>query len=237
MFVLLVLLLFFVIAWVWRRRWARRQRTLRIRQLRAWVANHHVLDPAVQQWMQRLSAAEAEELLQLLQGYCTSLNWELNWLFAPQIKKAPALKIVLEESISAYIHAILVSLQMEEDVQAYQAYLAFEKKPTARKQGAFVEALYRKIDHGQLPPSAKTRLSRFMGKAAPWKAATSTVGPRKAATRKEQVAAIQQAFEHDPARTMAALKAVLVSDSPLPLPPEQQLFTSALAVPSVAAPA
>ncbi|MCB0107634.1 MAG: hypothetical protein KDE53_17055, partial [Caldilineaceae bacterium] len=137
-------------------------------------------------------------LLDLLDGYCKSLNWELRWLFAPQIKKAPALRLALEESVSAYVRAILHSLQMEADIQAYQAYVAFEKNPTGRKQRTLVQQLYQKVNDDHFTPPTKRLLGRFR---------------RKDPTTKAQVAAIQQAFERDPARTMALLKDVLAADA------------------------
>ncbi|MEZ4664711.1 MAG: hypothetical protein R2911_44830 [Caldilineaceae bacterium] len=195
---ILLIIALFAVGMVWRRTRAAKQRRQQIAQLRRWATEHNALEPALQQWIQRLSTTEAEVLLELLNGYCTSLNWELNWLFAPQIQKAPALKMVLEESVSAYARAILHSLQMEADVAAFHAYVAFEKKPNARKQRPLVQQLYAKVNDAQLTPPTK----RFLGRFA-----------RKEASTKAQVAAIQQAFERDPARAMAALKQVLATEA------------------------
>ncbi|MEZ4678312.1 MAG: hypothetical protein R2932_29265 [Caldilineaceae bacterium] len=194
----IVILTLFIIGSWWRRSRAAKQRRWQIEQLRRWAAEHDALEPPLQQWIQRLPATEAQVLLELLNGYCTSLNWELNWLFAPQIAKAPELKSVLEESVSAYARAILHSLQMEVDVAAYQAYVALEKKPMARKHRSLVEQLYQKVnDERLLPPP-----HRFWGRFS-----------RKSASSKAQVAAIQQAFERDPAQAMAALKEILATDA------------------------
>ena len=194
----IIIAILLIIGVVWRRRRAMKQRRRQIEQLRRWAAQHSELEPALQQWIQRLPAAEAHVLLDLLNGYCTSLNWELTWLFAPQIQKAPELKRVLEESISAYVRAILYSLHMEADVAAFHTYVAFEKKPTARKHRPLVERLYQKVNHERLTPPTK----RFFGRFA-----------RKEASTKEQIAAIQQAFERDPVHAMAALKQVLAADA------------------------
>lgn len=197
LFVILLLILFYI-GVIWRRRRARKQREQRIEQLRQWAAEHRLLEPALQQWIQRLPAPEAQILLELLDGYCTSLNWELNWLFAPQIKKAPALKLALEENVSAYARAVLHSLQMEADVRAYQAYVTFEQKPHAPKQKSLVQQLYHKVNDETFVPPTKRFFSRF---------------GRKNHTNPDQVAIIQQAFERDPARAMAALKEVLATDA------------------------
>ncbi|MEZ4713388.1 MAG: hypothetical protein R3A44_39745 [Caldilineaceae bacterium] len=175
-----------------------KNRRRQIEQLRSWAAAHSALEAPLQEWILRLPPTEAEVLWGLLDGYCTSLNWELSWLFAPQIAKAPALKAVLEESVSAYARAIVHSLQMEADVAAYQAYSAFAKNPTARKQRHLVEQLYQKIDDAHLTPPTKRLLGRL--------------GSKKVST-KNKAAAIQQAFERDPARAMAALKQVLDADA------------------------
>lgn len=182
----------------WQKRRALKRRQLQIRQLRQWASEHDALEPVLQQWLQRLTAAEAETLYTLLSGFCASLNWELSWLFAPQIQKAPELKRALEESVSAYARAILLSLQMEADVAAYQAYVAFAKKPSARKQRPLVEQLYQKLDQVEPAPVAK----RFFGRAS-----------RKKLTPKQQVAAIQAAFDKHPAQTMHLLKEVLAGDA------------------------
>lgn len=180
------------------RRWQlRRRKQARIHQLRTWIAQNQALDPVLQQWVQFLPPNEAELLLDLLNGYCTSLKWKLDWLFAPQLEKAPVLKSVLEESISAYTRAILLSLQLEEDVRAYEVYLAFEKSPT-RKQRVIVQRLYARINSENLIPPNQQFLRRFVSRSM---------------TYREQVAAIQHSFDRDPASAMAALKAVLTSEA------------------------
>lgn len=196
--IVIAIILLLTVGLYWRTTRARNLRRLRIAQLRQWAVEHDALEPALQEWIQRLPTTEAQVLLDLLDGYCTSLNWELNWLFAPQIKKAPVLKVALEESVSAYARAILHSLQMEADVQAYQVYVAFEKKPTARKQRTLVAQLYQKVNEERLTPRTK----RFFGRFS-----------QKDASRKDQVSAIQQAFDRDPAQAMAALKEVLATDA------------------------
>lgn len=208
--ILFIIVLFFGVGLFWRRARTRKQRVLRIAQLRQWAADHGALEPALQQWIQRLPADKAQILLELLDGYCASLNWELNWLFAPQIAKAPELKLVLEESVSAYARAILHSLQMEADVAAYQAYVALEKDPNARKQQPLVEQLYEKVNHEQLTPPTK----RFFGRFS-----------RKGASAKAKIAAIQQAFDRDPALAMAALKEVLAADAGITVAQVRQELT------------
>jgi len=195
---LLTLSLIAIINHFWQKRQAAKRRQLQIRQLRKWASEHETLEPVLQQWLQRLTTAEAETLYTLLNGFCTSLNWELSWLFAPHIQKAPELKRALEESVSAYARAILLSLQMEADVVAYQAYLEFAKKPNARKQRPLVEQLYHKLDQAEPAPAAK----RFFGRIG-----------RKKSTPQQQVATIQAAFDHHPAKTMQLLKEVLASDA------------------------
>ncbi len=208
--ILILLLVVLVVRFFWQRWRTHKTRRLQLTQLRQWAAAHDALEPPLQRWLQRLPASEAQVLLELLDGYCKSLNWELHWLFAPQIKKAPALKVALEESVSAYVRAILHSLQMESDVQAYQAYVAFEKNPTGRKQRALVQQLYQKVNDEHLTPPTKRLLGRFR---------------RKDPTPKAQVAAIQQAFERDPARAMALLKDVLTADAAVTVAQVRQELT------------
>ena len=196
--IIIILLSLFILGVIWRRKRDRQHKQARIQQLRTWAAHHQAIEPTLQQWMLRLPAAEAEVLLDLLNGYCTSLNWELGWLFAPQIEKAPALQAALAESVSAYAQTILRSLQMAEDVRAYHAYLAFDKKPTARKHRELVQQLYAKIDNQGATAPAKKFFRRF---------------GKKTATRQQQIDAIRQAFERDPAHTMALLKETLLGEA------------------------
>lgn len=221
MFLLMIIFLLLLLALTtfWRRRQERKQKRASVLQLRAWAAGHQALDPALQQWIARLSANEAELLFDLLNGYCTSLQWELTWLFTPQIKKAPALQSIVEESVSHYARTILIALQMESDVQAYQTYVAFEQKPTARSHRLLVEQLYHKIDQGGLTPPVKRFWSRFS---------------RKGATTKQQITAIQQAFERDPAKTMEFLKEALSTDAAVVVQQVRHELDSTLLVSSAA---
>lgn len=179
-------------------RWrvAHRKQT-RLRQLRTWATESSTLDPLLQQWFQQMSPPELELMLELLQGYCASLQWELDWLFTPQIKNAPALHTALVESVSAYARTILLSLQMAEDVRVYQIYLAFEKRPNARRQQMLVEQLYAKIHDQHETPTVRGFFRKFSGSSM---------------THSERVAAIQQAFAREPGRTMAALKEVVSAE-------------------------
>lgn len=195
---ILLVLSLLAVGMLWRRWRARKQRTRQIEQLRRWAADHEALEPALNKWIQNLPATQAQVLWELLDGYCTSLNWELSWLFAPQIEKAPELKTVLEESVHNYARAILHSLQMEVDVVAYQTYVAFDKKPTARKHRPLVEQLYQKVNEERLTPPT----NRIFGWFAP-----------KGPTRKTQITTIQQAFERNPTQAMAALREILVADA------------------------
>lgn len=179
------------------RRWRMLYRKqLRVRQLRTWAAESTLLDPVSKQWIRALPRPQLEVLLDLVQGYCVSLKWELDWLFAPQLQQAPALYSALEESIVAYIHAILLSLQMVDDVQAYRLYLTFDKRPHARRQRALVQELYAKIHHQRPVPKVQGVFSRFS---------------RSPSTHQAQINAIRQAFAQEPARTMAAFKEVVVA--------------------------
>lgn len=211
MFILLMLLFFLtMIAYLMqRRRTHRRQQTL-IRKLYAWADHAPTLESDLQRWMYRLPPAEASVLVDLLSGYCSSLNWELTWLFAPQIERAPVLKHAIEESVSAYVRAILTSLQLENDVQAYHAYVEFARKPQARKQRRIVKSLYPKVQTEGIiaqedPPRKWGFLPRFSSK--------ENKARKKLPPRKEQIAIIQQAFEQNPTRMMELLKQTLTDDA------------------------
>jgi len=173
----------------------------RIRHLQTWGTQSAMIDPVARQWLQQLPHTQLEVLLDLLQGYCASLNWELDWLFDPQLKKAPALHAALEESVATYLRVLLLSLQMTEDVHAYHAYLAFDKQPYAHRQRMLAQQLYARLHHQRVPPKVQGFFSRFS---------------RTTRRYQDQVTAIRQAFADDPARAMAALKAVLVAEEAVP---------------------
>lgn len=214
MFVVLILiLLLFGINLLWQRRRERQRKLALTRQLYAWAGKQATLDPVLQQWIKRLPANEAAVLVELLEGYCHSLQWELAWLFAPQIERAPVLKAALEESVMTYAHSLLTALQMEADVQAYQTYVMFSGKPAARKHRPLVGKLYKQLDQAGLtvvpePPTKASFLRRYLPQRP-----TNAKAAQKALTHKEQVATIQRVFTQEPARAMESLKQVLLQDA------------------------
>ena len=193
----LVVITLIAISIVLPRRRAQRKKAAEIRLLRAWIVENQMLDPVLQLWAQHLTATEAGVFLDLLRGYCSSLKWELNWLFTPQIEKAPELKAALEEGVGDYARNILLSVQMEDDVKAYYAYLDFAKNPGARSQRLRVNRLYQRLAEGDALPSDEGILDRFSAKAS---------------TRRERIAAIKHVFDRDPARAMQALKEVVITE-------------------------
>jgi len=203
-----LILLFFVIKFIWQRRRAYRHKRALTQQLRTWAGQQTMLDPTLQQWIAGLSTAEATVLVELLQGYCTSLNWELSWLFAPQIKKAPALQQALEESVMVYARSILHSLQLEEDVRTYHAYLALMRRPAERRQRWLVQRLYAGLHAAGLTAPEEQRVKRgFFIRRSVRKTAEKPPPP------KAQIAAIQQAFDHHPVLAMTLLKQALSEEA------------------------
>ena len=193
------------------RRKRRRRKQAMIRQLYAWAETNSTLEPELKQWIQRLPDADAALLVEQLTAFCAKLNWELTWLFAPQIERAPMLKQALEESVGAYVRAVLTGLRMEPDVRAYHRYLAFASQPKARKHRPLVEKLYPKIQI-ELPPAESTapRKLAFLSRFTTGKGRKSADKPPN---RQEQIAAIQRAFELNPGQTMEALKQTLAEEA------------------------
>lgn len=168
----------------------------RVRALRTWAMRSSLIEPVLRQWIEHMPPDQLEVLLDLLEGYCTSLKWKLDWLFVAEIQNAPTLHSALEEGVSTYARTILLSLQMAEDVRAYQAYVAFEKHPHAHAQRNLVQQLYTKIQHERITPVAQGFFRR---------------SSEQTITHSDRVAAVRAAFTEDPARTMGALKEVLTS--------------------------
>ena len=197
MFVLLLLLSLVIIGVVWRRRNAQKHRRLVLRQLRRWLGAQETLEPMLQRWVNGLSVSEADVLLDLLAGYCTSLNWELTWLFTPQLQKVPTLKQALEESVMAYARSLLASLQLVEEVHAYNAYVALLQKPASRQQFTLVQKLYNALREQNVIKPVTTKRQWF----------------RRQPTRKQKIAAVLASFDREPVRAMATLKALLVAEA------------------------
>lgn len=175
------------------RRQSQRRRRLLLRQLRQWLGVQATDDPHLQRWLNGLSQHEAEVLLDLLTGYCSSLNWELTWLFTPQLSKVPALQQALEEGVKSYARSILTALQLEEEVHAYKTYRHLVQKPGQRKQFALVQKLYQAL--------SQQGIITLDPKARRWF--------RRSPTRKQKINAVLAAFEHTPAPAMATLKTIL----------------------------
>lgn len=194
--ILLLPLILIVFGIIQQRRLARKHRRLLLRQLRTWIGEQGSTDPHLKQWVNGLSASEADVLLDLLTGYCSSLNWELSWLFAPQLHTIPVLKRAIEEGVMAYMRSILTSLQLVEDVKVYTTYVDLLRKPTARKQSTLVEKLYQAMgEQGVITPIAKKR--RWF---------------RRVPTRKQKISAIFGAFENKPVAAVATLKTMLANE-------------------------
>lgn len=190
-----------------KRQISRRHKRTLIQQLYSWAESNSTLEKDLQQWLQRLPADEAAVLVELLVGYCASLNWDLEWLFAEQIGRAPRLQQALEENVATYIRSIVTSLQMEQDVQGYQAYLKFANKPTARNQRTLVQKLYPRLHAQGLTTETQVTsklnfLPKFIKRFPSPKA-------NKLPTHREQIAAIQRAFDQNPTLAMEALKQTL----------------------------
>lgn len=211
-----ILLLFIILGAVgvwWRQRYLRKHRQATLRQLRRWLGENAALDPELQRWLGNLSTKEAEVLLDLLEGYCTSLNWELSWLFTPYIQKTPVLKQAVEEGVVAYACSILASLQLVDDVYLYKTYVALAQKPKERKQFALIQKLYKQLGEKGALVAAETKRSWW----------------RRQPSKRQQIAAVTRVFEQDPALAMATLKTLLVDEAeatvrqvmnvmPLPVP-------------------
>ncbi|MFN8495317.1 MAG: hypothetical protein U0350_47405 [Caldilineaceae bacterium] len=198
LFVLILIFALFGLGIVWERRHQRQRRLALLQQLRTWAGQTTALDAELQAWIHDLSEEEANILLELLTGYCASLNWELTWLFAPHIDKAPILKQTLETHVVAYAQAILASLQIEEDVRVYQAYLAFVSKSAAHEQRRLAQKLYSRLCEAGLIARATPPQGRFF---------------RRQSEHKQQVAALQQAFAQEPEQTMALLQQTLSEET------------------------
>jgi hypothetical protein len=197
MILFLLLLLLVLAGLMWRQRYLRQQRQLTLRQLRRWIGDQTEVDPELQGWMNGLSVGEADVLLDLLDGYCASLNWELSWLFTPQIQKTPVLKQALEEGVITYACSLLASLQLVDDVHLYQSYVALTKKPTARKQFVLIQKLHKKLSERGVIITDETQRRWW----------------RRQPTRNQRIAAVIGAFDQEPAMAMETLKALLTSEA------------------------
>lgn len=197
MWLLLLLIILSVIGMLWRERYLQKRRQLTLRQLRRWLGENVALDPELQRWINSLSTKETEVLLDLLEGYCTSLNWELSWLFTPYLQKTPVLKQALEEGVIAYACSILASLQLVDDVYLYKTYVALAQKPKARKQFALIQKLYKKLGEKGALVAAETKRSWW----------------RRQPSKRQQIAAVTRVFDQDPALAMATLKTLLIDEA------------------------
>lgn len=193
---LILVVVAFVAGLMWSRRRKRRARLAQIQQLRQWLSQRSQEDPLWHQWINGLSMQEAGILLDLLRGFCVSLNWELDWLFTPEIEKAPALKQAMEEDILGYGRALLTALQMEQDVAAFQTYRTFARKPSARKQRSLIQGLYPRLAEASLLSTGQ-QVGRKLGRT-----------PK----RSQQISAVTQAFERNPGQAMDVLKKLLIDD-------------------------
>lgn len=194
---LLLLLLLLLGIGVALRRYKQRHRRRLLRQLRQWLGAQTIDDPHLQRWVNGLSQGEADVLFDLLTGYCASLNWELTWLFTPQLQKVPSLQQAIEEGVTTYVRSILTALQLEGEVHAYKTYSRLVQKPGQRKQFTLIQKLYQEFSRqGLITPDPKAR--RWF---------------RRSPTRKQKISAVLAAFEHKPAPAMTSLKTLLAQEA------------------------
>ena len=195
-FLLLVILLV-VGGWLHQRRRTQKHRRLIMQQLRGWLSADETRDPQLQRWVNGLSTDEADVLLALVNGYFASLNWELRWLFSPQLQKTPLLQQAVEAAVLAYMRSILASLQLIDEVRAYNTYVDLLCKPNGRRQFSLIKKLYGALVAQEIvEPTVKKR--RILGSKA---------------ARKEQIAVVLGAFEREPAMAMATLKVLLAIEA------------------------
>lgn len=181
----------------WRRR-AQEQKRLRmvLLQIRTWLNTDELRDPEIRQWLSGLSAQEADLLTNRLRVYLSSLNWKLNWLFTPELKKAPALQQAVDGGALAYLRAMLASQQLIDDARAYEVYLNLLQRPNDRRHATLQRKLYTTLVAQDLIDPASVRRRPF----------------RRGANRKAQAAAVLNAFERQPEASMQALKTLLLTD-------------------------
>lgn len=214
--IVLVAVIVLIFAWVQRRRRSRRQRVILLRQLREWLSADETLDPDLQRWINTLSADEADVLLDLLNGYFDSLNWELTWLFSPHLQKTPALKQALAEGVRSYMRSILASLQLVDDVRAYNTYLDLLKKPRGRHEYSLIQKIYSELAARKIVEPVTKKRGIFAQRAV----------------YKAQIESVFDAFERKPDAAMHSLKALLAAEAAAEI--QQVMGTSATPTASTA---
>jgi hypothetical protein len=82
--------------------------------------------PAFSTWLDNLSEKELAAFVQRISGFCADLNFELTWLFDPEIDNAPALKEALTELVLLFALVQWKALEAQDDIKVFSTFLAWQ---------------------------------------------------------------------------------------------------------------
>jgi Na+-transporting methylmalonyl-CoA/oxaloacetate decarboxylase gamma subunit len=119
----------------------------------AWAAEHLTSEEELRDWIANLSEEGAQSLTEQLATFCSDLNFELSWLVEGQLDPDPDLEQVAENVVTDYCSACWRAALAQDDLNAFQAFQAFENDPTSKKHREFAQELYSKLVEAELVSS------------------------------------------------------------------------------------
>lgn len=96
-------------------------------------------------WVATLSEDDLIGLTKNVAGYCKNLNFELVWLLDERLDRDPDMKTKLGPTVIFYSLSYWEASQIQEDIQAFIRFSAWEESPKRKKNQDLSHKLYTKL--------------------------------------------------------------------------------------------
>ena len=161
-------------------------------QFKAWLRTEGNLNHDLKIWVEGLSDEEFNALTDQVRSHCEGAGLQLEWLWGTGLTH-PRLYAILKETVNNYIRSRMQRGKVKEDVDAFKALQALEKKPNSKENRALTEDLFNQLAAASVvssPPSEQ-------------------LGSAKKKRHQYMLVSIQQAAVNTPDSFYAILKQVL----------------------------
>jgi hypothetical protein len=113
-------------------------------QFKAWLRTEGNLDHDLKIWVEGLSDEEFNVLTDQVRSHCEGGGLQLEWLWGTGLTH-PRLYAILKETVNNYIRSRMQKGKIKEDVDAFKALQALERKPNSKENRALTEDLFNQL--------------------------------------------------------------------------------------------
>ncbi len=131
----------------------------RATQFREWVRNDLSKEKDVQSWLLALPEPGIALLTKHIAAFCQEMNFDLNWLIAPQGTVAPELKTTMQGVIVDYCRACQKAIPAQKAAKLFTTYQQLLQNATGKEEQALGRTLYANlVTQGLAPTPAPAEL-------------------------------------------------------------------------------